>query len=139
MKQPLAEWKRIGGENNAVDQCVPAVSLAFVDRFAIALNESEIFHGAEAIKLSLANVAAGQLEFTQCGIRRELSIQLEQFANVILAGELIRSVDLAVFERAERLLAITKEKFTQSAKRMNFGELMGAGDRAERGQLIGRA
>ena len=68
-----------------------------------------------------------------------MRIEREQFADVVLARVLIRSVDLAVFKRAERLFTIAEKKFAQCAQRMNLGKLMRAGDRAERGQLIRRA
>ena len=68
-----------------------------------------------------------------------MGIEREEFADVALAGVMVGGVDLAEFERAEGVLAIANKKFAEGADGMDFGELMGAGDGAEGGQLVGRA
>ena len=139
MEQPLAQWERVSGENDSVNERMPAVGAAFVHGFAVALYEAEIFHRSEAIELALADVTAGELEFLEGGIVGELGVKREEFAEMILSGEIVGGVNLAELERTEGLLAVANEKFAERADGMDFCELMGAGDGAERGQLVGRA
>src|ERR1041384_7837484 len=103
---------------------MPPVCFSFVDGLAVALQRPQIFHGPHAVKLPLANMAAGEMKFLKDRLVPDLLVEGEQFTSEIAASVIPRFVNMPVLTGPEHRFTILNKEIAQSGKRMDLRELM---------------
>src|SRR5882724_1076960 len=85
-EQSLAQGQRIDRQCQTINQGVPAVGLAAVNRRKIALHEAVVTQRAEALELALADAAARGSKVLEDGFAGELLVERDQLAQFIVRG-----------------------------------------------------
>src|SRR5262245_39790148 len=84
--QSLENREGIDGKSDAIDERVPAMGAAGVDRAKIAHEKSMIAQGAEAFDLALADATAGGLECLEDGFGSHGLVEGDELAGFVAAG-----------------------------------------------------
>lgn len=131
--EALAEGDGEEGEEDAVDDDVPAVGLTGFDGFEITL-ERAASKGAQAAELGAAQVTAGVGE-RGCSERlKELAIQVDQFTELTAHEVLVGVADSGQFDGYEQSVAVAGEETVNGGEGIRFGGLDEFGQSGEGGE-----
>src|SRR5258708_6565014 len=85
-EQTLAQGQGIDRQCQTINQGVPAVGLATVNRREVALHKPVVAQRAEALELALADAAARGSKVLEDGFVGELLVERDQLAQFIVRG-----------------------------------------------------
>ncbi len=120
--EALAQRERVDGEGQAVDERVPAVGFALLNRGEVTLDETVVAQRAETLQLTVAHAAAGGRETLVERFVGQLAVIGDEFAEFVARGVIESALDGGQFERLQNFGVIILQEILQAGSRGDLPE-----------------
>src|SRR5690242_13733255 len=105
MEQPLAERQRVQRQHHAVNQGMPAVGGAVLDRLQVALGRALIAQRPKPLELGLANLLAGPGKRRKSSFLPQPRVEMKKFPCLARVRQFVRLANGRKLITKKKLLA----------------------------------